>query len=231
MRLSSKLFKLVLAAVFALGNVACSGDDIFSGLGGRKKKSDGDDLGDGDSDGKHTKAIANSGASFQVKDVLLLRNSIDSCMGPGKLEIKEDMLMPADLAATDPGPDGRFRFLLPVQFAAGDDIIEKERKNLVDQERGTRTGIAADSLTDTYLRSLETIANVVAHHCEDGDDNCACDSKSKAREIIVRCLPAFDPDTPEMDEAAELLGLICKDDSMRKGIASLLSSYAFASAR
>jgi hypothetical protein len=34
-----------------------------------------------------------------------------------------------------------------------------------------------------------------------------------------------------MDEAAELLGLICKDDSMRKGIASLLSSYAFASAR
>ena len=53
--------------------------------------------------------------------------------------------------------------------------------------------------------------------------------------MLVRCLPGLDPETKEMDEAAEMLGLVCSEEEgvkgMRKAIASLLSSYAFASAR
>lgn len=246
------LLKLLVAGYLA-SVVGCSAEDISPfGAGGHrsKKKSDssgtaagddgaadggaGDVKDDGVTDGtkKYTKTIDNSGADFQVKDVLLLRSSVESCMGKDMLKVSDEMLRTPN--AADPS-DGRVRFLLPTQYVAGDDILEKERGNMVDTETGSRTGIAADALTDTYLRSLETVANVVAHNCSLEKEECKCQTTDLARAMLTRCLPGLDPETKEMNEAAEMLGLVCAETEgakgMRKAIASMLSSYAFASAR
>ncbi len=177
--------------------------------------------------------ISSSGAGFQVKDVILLRSSVESCMGADMLKVTADMLMPTDLKVTPKGSDGRIKFLLPSQYAPNDDIIEKERGNLLDLEASSRTSVSADGLTDTYLRSLETIGNVVAHNCNPSNPNCACAGKEQALAMMTRCLPAVNPKTVEMAESAALLGAICSDgvDGMRTAVASLLSSYAFALAR
>lgn len=249
--MSLRALTLLLTGPLLAGLLACSTSDIggLSGLGGKKKKVDrgdgeteGEDGGETDAVGtdengnaKYTKTIDNSGANFQVKDVALLRSSIGSCMGDGMLAIAADMLLPTNLNAPQADlPDAKIRFLLPSQYVAGDDILEKEKRNLVDTSTGARTGIAADSLTDTYLRSLETIANVVAHNCTPDKPECQCATKDQAREMLTRCLPGLDPETKEMDEAAEMMGLVCADNGpkgMRKAIASMLSSYAFAASR
>lgn len=238
------LLALLLGAGFAFSG--CSGEEVnpFSSSFGKKKRVErtapekdqepGVDDG-GETPTKISKKIDNSGASFQAKDVGLLRSSIGSCFGADKLIISDEMLLSVDLNAPAPPEtaDGKIKFLLPTQYVAGDDIIEKEKSNMVDLALGNRTGIAADGLTDTYLRSLETVANVVAHQCSDDKDECKCGSKDDARIMLTRCLPGLDPNTVEMDEAAEMLGLVCVEGpkGMRKAIASMLSSYSFASAR
>jgi len=181
-----------------------------------------------------TKNIDNSGASMQVKDVLLLRSSVEGCMGSGMLAVTADMLLPTDLTTNPPKlSDARLRFLLATQYKVGDDVIDKESGNLVDVASGARTNIAADSLTDTYLRSLETIGNVVAHNCTSKNPNCQCGSKDEALEMMTKCLPGLNPNTVEMNDSAALLGAICGEnvEGMRKAISSLISSYAFAVAR
>ncbi len=241
----SALAKLVLLG-FLSSLVACSGDDIspFSTASRSKNKNKtaaGDDEAPGDpvkEDGTktdtkvYTKTIDNSGADFQVKDIILLRSSVDSCMGKDMLKISDEMLRTT--GAADP-TDSRVRFLLPTQYVAGDDILEKERGNMVDTATGSRAGIAADALTDTYLRSLETVSNVIAHNCTLDKEECKCQTTDLARAMLTRCLPGLDPETKEMAEAAEMLGLVCAETEgakgMRKAIASMLSSYAFASAR
>ncbi len=231
-----------LIVSFALLASACSADDIspFSTKKRPKKEPESGDKGDdvaedGEEKGKkkYTKEIDNSGANFQVKDLLLLRSSVESCMGsPDMLKVAEEMLRTTDAPAAE---DGKLRFLLPTVYNLGDDVLDVERDNMVDTSSGVRAGIAADSLTDTYLRSLETVANVISHNCTLDKEECKCQTKDLAREMLVRCLPGLDPETKEMDEAAEMLGLVCSEEEgvkgMRKAIASLLSSYAFASAR
>ncbi|MBM4251514.1 MAG: hypothetical protein FJ146_06050 [Deltaproteobacteria bacterium] len=177
--------------------------------------------------------ISSSGAGFQVKDVMLLRSSVESCVGPDMLKVTTDMLMPDNLSSTPKGADGRIRFLLPIQYASNDDIIDKERGNLLDLEAGSRTSVSADGLTDTYLRSLETIGNVVAHNCAPNNPNCSCAGKEQALAMMTRCLPGINPNTIEMTESAALLGAICAEgvDGMRTAVASLIASYAFALAR
>ena len=225
----------------------CSSEDItgFSGsLTGKKKsverkavlKEDDSDLeAEGDQKNKVTKSIDNSGAAFQVKDVALIRSSIGSCMGAEKLLVTEDMLIPVGQVGDSlpENADGRFRFLLGNNYAVGDDIIEKERSSLVDFSLGNRTGISSDSLTDTYLRSLETIANVVAHYCDGNTEVCKCGTKDDAKVVLQRCLPGIDPNSDKIDYASLLIFEECKegDSGIRRAIASLLSSYAFASAR
>ncbi len=180
-----------------------------------------------------TKSIDRTG-SFQVKDIALLKNSVESCMGLDFLSVTEDMLLPANVtAAVEPLTQDRIRFLLPTMYKAGDDIIDKERGNLVDLGSTGRTSVTADGLTDTYLRSLETVANVVAHHCTPETPECRCGTKDQAKVMLARCLPGLDPETKEMDEAAEMLGLVCSDGpkGMRKAIASMIASYAFAASR
>jgi len=181
------------------------------------------------------KTIANSGATLQVKDLSLLRSSVEACMGKGLLNVSNDMLMPTDLNAppTPPAADGRLLFLLATQYKAGDDIIDKEAPNMVDLSAGARTNITGDSLTDTYLRSLETIGNVIAHNCSTTNPNCQCGTKVEALAMMSRCFPGLDPRTPDMADSAALLGAICGSgiDGMRKAVSSMISSYAFAVAR
>jgi hypothetical protein len=229
-----KIFKTWML-VAALALVACSRDErpAKPGLSGKKANPAGPQGGSPEDDRVREREITTSGAGFQVKDVLLLRSSIESCMGDNMLKITADMLMPVDLSSTTKATDGRIRFLLPTQYAADDDIIEKERGNLLDLSASSRTSVSADGLTDTYLRSLETIGNVVAHNCNPTNPNCSCAGKDKALAMMTRCLPGLNPSTVEMDESAALLGAICSDgmDGMRTAVASLLSSYVFALAR
>lgn len=224
-----------------IGAIGCSADDIkpFTSFGARSKKKD-RGAGEVNEDGekgagkkKYEKSIDNSGADFQVKDLALLRSSVESCMGsPDMLTVNAEMIRTANAPELE---DGKIRFLLPTQYTDADDVLEVEKDNMVDTASGVRAGIAADSLTDTYLRALETVANVVAHNCSLDKEECKCQTKTLARDMLVRCLPGLDPETKEMDEAAEMLGLVCSEEEgvkgMRKAIASLLSSYAFASAR
>jgi len=181
------------------------------------------------------KTITNSGATLQVKDLSLLRSSVEACMGKGLLNVSNDMLMPTDLSAppTPPAADGRLLFLLGTQYKAGDDIIDKEAPNMVDLSAGARTNITGDSLTDTYLRSLETIGNVIAHNCSTTNPNCQCGTKGEALAMMTRCFPGLDPSTANMADTAALLGAICSSgiDGMRKAVSSMISSYAFAVAR
>jgi hypothetical protein len=185
--------------------------------------------------------IESSGALLQLKSASLLGSSISSCFSPEFLTITEDMIM---VPLTNPTPppeplDGRMRFLLPERYVAGNSILATETYNLVDVSTAGRTSVAADGLTDTYLRSLEIVANVVAHHCNLSDhaELCQCDSPSAARKLVERCLPGFDPNSPSMDDSINFIYEKCVEnpnklsEGMRRAIASLLSSYAFAAAR
>ncbi len=292
-RAQSLYLALALALAVPSSFSACSDDKIsgFGSLGGTKSKKskeitskdkgfkdeDGDGIHDDDGDAAKTKSIDNSGANFQVKDVVLLRNSIEACMGKGMTLISADMLLqkqePAGgtppaaglalladgtfgeaeadaraLAKDDLDPLGafalaqeesdKFAFLLPtpqVEAAldAGTDIIEIERGNLVDLKNATRTTVAGDSVTDTYLRSLETVANVVGHNCALDKKECDCSTKKKSRSILVRCLPALDPETKEFDFMAKRMSTFCSKgpSGMRTAISSMIASYAFAAAR
>jgi len=246
--LTSNLLKLCIIFCFVLSTVGCSNDDVsgngpVAAIGKRKKvetkavlkAEEADLIAEDEEKNKVTKGIDSSGASFQVKDVALLRSSIGSCMGAEKLLVTEDMLIPVGQAGdTLPNnADGRYRFLLGNSYAIGDDIIEKERASLVDFSLGNRTGISSDSLTDTYLRSLETIANVVAHYCDANVEICKCGTKEEAKVVLQRCLPGIDPNSEKINYASLLIYEECKDgdSGIRRAIASLLSSYAFASAR
>jgi hypothetical protein len=192
---------------------------------------------DGDGVGKVTKSIDNSGANFQAKDVALLKSSVESCMGAGMTTVQATMLLPDVNGGAAPAQtadaEGRLKFLLPKKYAAGQDVIERETSNLVDTSGGARTGIAADSLTDTYLRALETIGNVVAHNCDAAKEQCRCATKDDAFALLKRCLPGLDPETVEMDQSAQALAEVCAQGpgGMRTAIASLVASYAFANAR
>lgn len=220
--------------ICAVALAACSREDKTKTANLISQKNDGTPAGQNPGEERIVqREINSSGAGFQVKDVLLLRSSVEACVGPDMLKISADMLMPADLSSTPKGSDGRIRFLLPIQYAANDDIIEKERGNLLDLESGSRTSVSADGLTDTYLRSMETIGNVVAHNCDLSNPNCACAGKERALAMMTKCLPGINPNTVEMAESAALLGAICAEgvDGMRTAVASLLSSYAFALAR
>jgi hypothetical protein len=240
---------LLMACALTLMTMSsgCSSEEL-SGAGasitGKKKnvekkavlKEEESDLeAEGEQKNKVTKGIDNSGAAFQVKDVALLRSSIGSCMGAEKLLVTADMLIPVGQAGDSlpDNADGRFRFLLGNNYAVGDDIIDKERNSLVDFSLGNRTGISSDSLTDTYLRSLETIANVVSHYCDANVEVCKCGTKDEAKVVLQRCLPGIDPNSEKIDYASLLIYEECKEGNsgVRKAIASLLSSYAFASAR
>lgn len=179
------------------------------------------------------KTISSADAAFQVKDVELLRSSIESCMGPGMTIVEDSMIIESAPSDANANTDGRIRFLFPLKIKKGDDIIDYERINLVETTGGSRTSTAADAISDTYLRSLENIANVVAHNCNSGNDSCNCSTKTEAAALLKRCLPALDPKSAAVSSAAESMAKMCANGpgGMRIAIASFIASYAFASAR
>ncbi|MCX6125785.1 MAG: hypothetical protein NTV34_13715 [Proteobacteria bacterium] len=176
--------------------------------------------------------ITSSGGLFQLKSANLLRSSIKSCMGPDMTKISADMILLQDLPLSPPAPDGRIRFLLPV-YISGSDIIDMEKSSLVDPDRGARSAVAADGLTDTYLRSLALIGDVVAHNCSSNNPLCACETEALAIEMVSRCVPTLDPKSAALKEAAQILTSVCSQggSGMRRAVSSLLSSYAFGLAR
>lgn len=176
--------------------------------------------------------IASSGGSFQLKNVNLLKNSVQTCVGPDMTKISSDMIIVRDGVNPPPGADGRMRFLLPT-YKEGDDIVDAEQGSLVNPESGVRTSVVADSLTDTYLRSLVLIGDVVAHNCSISNPLCVCDTAAAAKDMLLRCAPSLDPSSQQVNDAAVMLGLICAEgpSGMRRAVSSIISSYAFALAR
>ena len=73
----------------------------------------------------------------------------------------------------------------------------------------------------------------MAHYCDADAELCKCGSKDDAKVILQRCLPGIDPGSEKIDYASLLIFEECKEGNagVRRAIASLLSSYAFASAR
>lgn len=209
-----------------------------------------------------TKDVSDSGASIQVKSVELLRNSITSCVGDNLTNVTEDMFLypngypprcdaidvaagkitPEDLAKVEAcksgfkqslSMNGRVGFLAVGTIPLGANIVDVVSADLYDPRHSSRAGTGADGLTDSYLRAITTIANVVAHNC-DVEGACDCSSTKKAEDIVRKCFPGFSPGTTQTKIAVTELAQSCSGSALlqrRKAIASMLSSYAFASAR
>jgi hypothetical protein len=175
--------------------------------------------------------LTDSGARFQVKRLTLLRASIENCLGSNVTRIAESMFIadnPVNMA-------GRVRFFTPGKYVIGSDILDIEKSNLEGRQEGTRTVATADGIeeSDSYLRSLGIVADVVAHNCDFTTSNCKCSTEETALAMLQRCLPNVDPSTIQFKDVAASFSKTCSagEYQNRKAIASLISSYAFAQAR
>ena len=192
-------------------------------------------IADEDSEGGPTEVVQNiSGlGAFQVKSVDVLKSSIVTCFNnPDILSISEDMLID-DEAPAELG-NGRERFLIPKggSYVAGANIVDLERENL-SGDAGPVTGVRSDQLTDTYLRAVSVVADVVAHNCSANDPYCTCGSEQSATEMLARCLPSFSPNSDAFKSLAVQFAGHCgsTEKSQREAIASLIASYAFIKGR
>lgn len=195
-----------------------------------------------------SKAIDNSGSGFQVKNSEQLKNSISTCFGTPMTSIPQSAILSPESSptaspgstptaeptmTTSPGAEGRVRFLGVGTYQPGEDIIDLEKINLDGPTKGLRTGTAASGLTATYLRSLSIVADVVAHNCDLTRKECTCADETAAQTMLARCLPNVNPNSESSKAVVAKMAAQCKlgANETRKAIASLLSSYAFASAR
>ena len=191
-----------------------------------------------------SREVSDSGSGLQVKSIGLLRSSLRSCMGGNLTNITCDMHvqsgagLPAACAAAGGSErlnpmNGRKPFLLPSRYPIGGDIIDIEAPNLYDPSKASRASTGADQITDSYLRALTVIADVVAHNC-DTSGECDCSTEAKAQAMVKRCFPGYDPASSRVVQISTLLVQACSTPNhtqRRQAIASMLSSYAFASAR
>ena len=172
--------------------------------------------------------------AFQVKSVDVLKASIIGCFNNQDiLSISDDMLITEEVA--DDLGSGRERFLIPkeaVTYVAGANIVDLESENL-SGEPGPVTGVRSDQLTDTYLRAVAVVADVVAHNCSANDPYCTCGSEQSATDMLSRCLPSFNPNSDAFKGLAVKFAEHCgaTEKSQREAIASLISSYAFIKGR
>jgi len=173
---------------------------------------------------------AGIGTRHQAKNLSQLRSSVDACFGPGMTTIKASMLLATNGAPPAAGTDGRAPFLARATHPEGSDVLSVESAFLLDPARSDRFGVDADAIAAPYLRALETVANVVAHNCEPTSASCDCGSVAKAKDLMARCLPGFDPASAAFTHAARVLAAQCAAGpaGFREAIASLVASYAFA---
>ena len=196
-----------------------------------------------------------NGSGRQRKSLEQLKNSIVDCLGAGsQFDTNADMADPQILkmrselfvstsSPTNPA-DGRVSFLISGEQAtlAGKSVLDLEKK-FIDVV-GADAGVRADGLEDElYLNSLVTIASVAAFNCDvrsTPNNLCNCSTKSDASAMLGRCLKLFDQSSEAFQKAVDsladaencgapenALGFLKR----RKAITSLISSYAFATAK
>lgn len=195
----------------------------------------------------------------QRKSIAELRASIVNCVGAGRarydandspvdpstaafppiLEVREKMFLGQTLENTS---EGRRTFLLNDDSAksTGKDILEVEAQYL--EAPASTLDVRATGLEDlSFLNALKNVSFVVAFNCNVASGNsetpkCTCSTPEEARSLLERCLPLLDPATEKFNKAVEVLASKenCGSDDFfnrRRAIASLISSYAFATSR
>ena len=183
---------------------------------------------------KTVERTVEGGADFQAKSVAVLRSTIEACLGTNVTKITDSMIIPAGQAPGNQDGEGHVKFLGSGRYNVGEDILDKEAKNLEGSVKGTRLGTLADTLTASYLMSLGLVADVVAHNCDPAKNLlCACGNIDEATKLMARCLTTLDPTAEDFKDAAQAMSKKCSADkySYRQAIASLVGSISFAKAR
>lgn len=203
---------------------------------------------------KSLELTTNYAEGRQRKNLAQLKDAILSCVGkPGDesiLKVVDDMLgyeeqfIDQNNLTKFPNNTGRNRFLSQSVYApfVGKSVLDVEGEFL--DIGSTRTGLRADSLEDEiYLKSLVTVASVVAFNCDvkDPSSNCYCADEVSAKQMLARCLPQFSPASEAYQSAikelysAENCGAPDSTEAglkkRRIAVAALLSSYAFATSK
>jgi hypothetical protein len=169
---------------------------------------------------------------------------------PQILKMRSEMFV-SDSSPKNPA-DGRVSFLISEKQTTlisgvqttliGQSVLGPERKFI--DVAGADAGVRADGLEDElYLNSLVTIASVAAFNCDvrsTPNNLCNCSTKSDASAMLGRCLKLFDQSSEAFQKAVDsladaencgapenALGFLKR----RKAITSLISSYAFATAK
>lgn len=196
-----------------------------------------------------------NGSGRQRKSLEQLKNSIVDCLGSGSqidtgldasnpqiFRLRSEMFISTS-SPRDPA-DGRLSFLISGEQTtlSGKSVLDLEKKFI--DVAGADAGVRADGLEDElYLNSLVTIASVAAFHCDvrsTPNNLCNCSTKSDASAMLGRCLKQFDQSSDAFQKAVDsladaencgapenALGFLKR----RKAITSLISSYAFATAK
>jgi hypothetical protein len=194
----------------------------------------------------------------QRKTLDELRSSIVNCVGAGRAQYDmNDTGADADplnapfppiftvnqrMALGQEPLAGRQTFLVTQNPSGlnGKNILDLQASFL--QVSGSSLTVRATALEDEmFLNALQTVAFVVAFNCDVSEGNtrtpqCVCSTPVAARSMLERCLPLLDPTTEQFDQAVKALADTENCGSLdtykrRRAIASLLSSYAFATSR
>lgn len=164
---------------------------------------------------------------YQTKSAAQLAASIAQCVGPGKTTIAADMIQTETPPACFSAETGACSFLTGGLYSASNDIVTSQARTFDGAESATRQGTRPDQLGVEVLTALQATAGVVSSNCLRGTDPlCACNTHQAALDMMARCLPNFDPATPEYQAAAAALETKCAT-LPGAAVASLLASYAF----
>ncbi len=178
--------------------------------------------------------------NIQVKNLNLLKDSVNSCVGQGFTTIQASMFQSKILPNTNSSESqDRIRFLTPNEFPVGEDIFEINSiiERLVDTNKNNRFTSVADSVSFTYLSTLQLIGDIVAHNCSSSIGTCQCSSRVAAAGLVSRCFPFLNQQTEQFNETVDNIKAICEQESIdgipgfRVAIASIISSLAFAISR
>lgn len=204
--------------------------------------------------GTQTFDFTDSGLSGrQRKTMEELRSSIEGCLGSTSAfdtDPSNDAFSPIFRVSTEMTlggsstalSEGRQAFMVVADRSTvvNKDILELQKQYLYSP--GSSTSVRATAIEDEiFLNALQTVAFVAAFNCDVRDSTtstprCVCSSETTARAMLERCLPLFDPATQAFSDAVRSLSSTdnCGSSDLfnrRRAIASLLSSYAFATSR
>lgn len=197
--------------------------------------------------------VDDSLASLQVKSTVLLRATIEECFGKATSTFLRRDMYAADSFLTNAEKvafeqQGKAKFISkespymgfvqvstdanPVVTFSGavPDVLVIEAPRLEDLSGSGRANASADSLSDRYLRSMETVGQVVAHNCDLESQGCKCNSLELATAMLSRCMPLIEVEPTQLREAAKQMATQCASGPLgtRRAIAALVGSYAFA---